>query len=56
MNISTTTLILWGCVIWMPAMFYLLLSNETKFKKNIAVGRIYTTYTHEKYITKESRY
>ena len=38
MNISTTTLILWGCVIWMPAMFYVLLSNETKFKKNIAVG------------------
>jgi hypothetical protein len=31
-------LILWGCVIWMPALFYVLLSNETKFKKNIAIG------------------
>ena len=38
MNISTMNLILWGCVIWMPALFYVLLKNETKFKKNIAVG------------------
>lgn len=38
MNISTMNLILWGCVIWMPAFFYVLLKNETKFKKNIAVG------------------
>ncbi len=38
MNISTMNLILWGSVIWMPALFYVLLQNETKFKKNIAVG------------------
>ena len=38
MNISTMNLILWGCVIWMPALFYVLLKNEAKFKKNIAVG------------------
>ena len=38
MKLSTMNLILWGCVIWMPALFYVLLSNETKFKKNIAIG------------------
>lgn len=38
MNISTMNLILWGSVIWMPVLFYVLLGNETKFKKNIAVG------------------
>ncbi len=38
MKLSTMNLILWGCVIWMPAFFYVLLKNETKFKKNIAVG------------------
>ena len=38
MKLSSMNLILWGCVIWMPALFYVLLSNETKFKKNIAIG------------------
>lgn len=33
-----TNLILWACVIWLPVLMYLLLKNETKFKKNIAVG------------------
>lgn len=31
-------LILWLCVIWVPAVEYLFMANETKFKKNIAVG------------------
>lgn len=31
-------LILWACVIWLPIMMYILLKNETKFKKNIALG------------------
>ena len=38
LEISTMNLILWGCVIWMPAFLYVILSNETKFKKNISVG------------------
>lgn len=31
-------LILWACVIWLPILMYVLLKNETKFKKNIALG------------------
>ena len=31
-------LILWLCVIWLPVLMYVMLRNETKFKKNIAVG------------------
>ena len=38
LEISTMNLILWGCVIWMPAFFYVILRNETKFKKNISLG------------------
>lgn len=34
----TGRLILWLCVIWMPVLMYFMLRNETKFKKNIAVG------------------
>ena len=34
----TECLILWLCVIWMPVLMYFMLRNETKFKKNIAVG------------------
>ncbi len=30
--------VLWGSLIWMPIMIYVILRNETKFKKNIAVG------------------
>lgn len=30
--------ILWLCVIWVPIVEYIFLANETKFKKNIAVG------------------
>ena len=30
--------ILWASLIWMPIMLYVMLRNETKFKKNIAVG------------------
>lgn len=37
-QISVMNLILWGCVIWMPAFFYVILHNETKFKKNISLG------------------
>ena len=37
-QISMMNLILWGCVIWMPAFFYVILHNETKFKKNISLG------------------
>ncbi len=37
-EISTMNLILWGCVIWMPAFYYVILRNETKFKKNISLG------------------
>lgn len=33
-----TNFILWGCVIWLPILMYVLLKNETKFKKNIAIG------------------
>ena len=31
-------MILWACVIWLPILMYVLLGNETKFKKNIALG------------------
>lgn len=31
-------LLLWGCIIWLPALMYYMFKNETKFKKNIAVG------------------
>ncbi len=37
-QISTMTLILWGCVIWLPAFLYVILQNETKFKKNLSLG------------------
>ena len=37
-QISMMNLILWGCVIWMPAFIYVILHNETKFKKNISLG------------------
>ena len=37
-HISTMTLILWGCVIWLPAFLYVILQNEIKFKKNISLG------------------
>lgn len=33
-----TRLILAASVIWLPAVMYVMLANETKFKKNIAVG------------------
>lgn len=32
------TLILWGCIIWMVPLMYVLLRNEAKWKKNIVVG------------------
>jgi len=31
-------LILWLCIIWLVPLMYFMLRNETKFKKNIAVG------------------
>lgn len=31
-------IILWVCIIWLVPLMYFLLRNETKFKKNIAVG------------------
>lgn len=31
-------LILWTSIIWLPLLLYFTLGNETKFKKNIAVG------------------
>lgn len=31
-------LVLWACVIWMPALFYFILRNEARFKKNISLG------------------
>ena len=31
-------LILWLCAIWVPAVEYIFMANETKFKKNIAIG------------------
>ena len=34
----TMSLILWLSMIWMPVMMYFILANETKFKKNLAVG------------------
>ncbi len=34
----TGNVILWLCVIWLPAVLYAFLANETRFKKNIAVG------------------
>ena len=30
--------IMWGCIIWLPILIYVLLKNETKFKKNIVAG------------------
>ena len=35
---KTTNLILWLSLCWIPLMIYAMLGNETKFKKNIAVG------------------
>ena len=32
------TLILWGCIIWIVPLMYVLLRNEAKWKKNIVVG------------------
>ena len=32
------TLILWGCIIWVVPLMYVLLRNEAKWKKNIVVG------------------
>ena len=37
-HISTMNLILWGCVIWVPAFLYVILQNEAKFKKNLSLG------------------
>lgn len=37
-------MILWLCVIWVPAMEYIFMANETKFKKNITIG---VTLPHE---------
>lgn len=34
----TGRLILWLCVIWLVPLMYVMLRNETKFKKNIALG------------------
>lgn len=34
----TGKVILWLCVIWVPLVLYFFLANETKFKKNIAIG------------------
>lgn len=31
-------LILWGSIVWLIPLMYFMLANETKFKKNIAVG------------------
>ena len=30
--------VLWICIIWMPVLFYVILRNEAKFKKNISLG------------------
>ncbi len=38
MKISTMNLILWLSIIWLPLLFYVILRNETKFKKNIVIG------------------
>lgn len=35
---KTTNMILWLSLGWLPLMIYAMLGNETKFKKNIAVG------------------
>lgn len=35
---DVTMLILWLSVIWLAPLMYFMLANETKFKKNIAVG------------------
>ena len=32
------SMILWLSLCWLPLMFYAMLGNETKFKKNIVVG------------------
>ena len=37
-------LILWGCIIWIVPLVYVLLRNEAKWKKNIVVG---TTLPYE---------
>ena len=34
----TMELILWLSMMWMPVLMYFMLANETKFKKNLAVG------------------
>ena len=34
----TFYMILWLSVIWIPVLMYFILANETKFKKNLAVG------------------
>lgn len=31
-------ILIWACIIWLPGVMYLMLRNETKFKKNLAVG------------------
>ena len=31
-------IVLWACIIWVVPLMYFMLRNETKFKKNIAVG------------------
>ncbi len=38
MKISTMNVILWLSIIWMPLLFYVILCNETRFKKNIVIG------------------
>lgn len=40
----TSNLMLWGCMLWMPWLMYVLLKNEAKPKKNIIVG---TTLPYE---------
>ena len=34
----TGRLILWLCIIWLVPLMYVMLRNETKFKKNIVLG------------------
>ncbi len=31
-------ILLWGSCIWLVPLMYVFLNNETKFKKNLAVG------------------
>ena len=37
-HISTMNLILWGCVIWLPAFVGFVLNLETRFKNNLLLG------------------